>query len=337
MLIPASPMVLWDYCAQRCALIHDLTPRKLFATYKQTPHEYQFGIQGDLSNLCNFGWYDWCYHRNGSNNSFPRQKELLGRVLGPSKNEGNKIAQNVLNINGNIVPLRRVRQLTSLEKESNTEIIKRNEFDQIITTKLGNSLILPQKTTKEPHEGLDPGEIGYDNILDNLDKNMEHMDENGIHLQHSVIDKLIHAEVLLPNHGQLHRATVKRQHTNEDGETTGQYNDNPSLNNVIYDVEFSDGTVNEYCANVIAQNLYNIVEDSNTESRSLEAILDHDSSIDSKHKTKKYIVTKSGQKRERKSTAGWKILICWNDGGEKWVTLRKMNETYPVQMAQYAA
>ena len=53
------------------------------------------------------------------------------------------------------------------------------------------------------------------------------MDENGIPLQHSIIDTLIHAEVLLPSHGQLHRATVRRQHTNEDGETTSQYNNNP--------------------------------------------------------------------------------------------------------------
>ena len=42
-----------------------------------------------------------------------------------------------------------------------------------------------------------------------------------------MIDTLIQAEVLLPNHGQLHRATIKRLHMNEDGETTGQYNDNP--------------------------------------------------------------------------------------------------------------
>ena len=46
------PMVLWDYCAQRRALIYNLIPRDLFATKKQTPHEYQFGIQGDMSNLC---------------------------------------------------------------------------------------------------------------------------------------------------------------------------------------------------------------------------------------------------------------------------------------------
>ena len=46
------PMVLWDYCAQRRALIHNLTPRDLFQTEKQSPYQYQFGVRGDISNLC---------------------------------------------------------------------------------------------------------------------------------------------------------------------------------------------------------------------------------------------------------------------------------------------
>ena len=124
---------------------------------------------------------------------------------------------------------------------------------------------------------------------------------------------------------------------NENGKVTDQYNNDPLLNSSIYDVEFSDGTVKEYCANVIAQSLYTIIEDNNTESRSLEAILDHGNSINSKSETRNYIITKSEQKRERKSTTGWRILLRWNDGGEQWVTLRRMKETYPVQIAQYAA
>ena len=87
------PIVLWDYCAQYCALIHNLTPRSLFAMNKQTPHEYQFGIQGDMSNLCNFGWYNWCYYGEESNNTFLKQKEPLGCMLVPSKNKGNEMAQ----------------------------------------------------------------------------------------------------------------------------------------------------------------------------------------------------------------------------------------------------
>ena len=57
------PLSLWDYCAERRALIHNLIPRDLFQTGGCTPYEYQFGVQGDISNLCQFGWYEWCYYR----------------------------------------------------------------------------------------------------------------------------------------------------------------------------------------------------------------------------------------------------------------------------------
>ena len=38
------PMVRWDYCAQHRTLIHNLTPRDLFQTEKQSPYQYQFGV-----------------------------------------------------------------------------------------------------------------------------------------------------------------------------------------------------------------------------------------------------------------------------------------------------
>ena len=40
------------------------------------------------------------------------------------------------------------------------------------------------------------------------------------------------------------------------GETVGKYNDNPLLNSVLYDVEFPDGEIKEYSANVISKNMY---------------------------------------------------------------------------------
>ena len=52
------PLVLWDFCAERRALINNLLPSKLFQTCGQTPIAATFGTQGDISNLCTFAWYD---------------------------------------------------------------------------------------------------------------------------------------------------------------------------------------------------------------------------------------------------------------------------------------
>ena len=51
-----SPMVLWDYAIERRARIHDAVPRPLFQNNGLSPHSATFGTQGDISNICNFGW-----------------------------------------------------------------------------------------------------------------------------------------------------------------------------------------------------------------------------------------------------------------------------------------
>ena len=46
----------------------------------------------------------------------------------------------------------------------------------------------------------------------------------------------------------------------ENGEIIGEYDPNPLLNTSIYNVEFPDGEIKEYAANVIAENLYSQVD-----------------------------------------------------------------------------
>jgi hypothetical protein len=83
--------------------INDLTTRNLFQLHGTNPYTVLTGSEGDISNLCQFGWYEWCYYRENTN-KFPFNKEVLGRVLGPAKGEGNEMAQWILKANGNVVP-----------------------------------------------------------------------------------------------------------------------------------------------------------------------------------------------------------------------------------------
>ena len=50
----------------------------------------------------------------------------------------------------------------------------------------------------------------------------------------------------------------------------------------------------------------------------------------------KYIITKHGTKRLRKTTVGWKLLVCWKNNSTKWIPLKIMKESYPVQVAEFA-
>ena len=126
-----SPMRLWCYAAERRASIMTMTANNLFQLQGQNPHMATLGDMADISILCQFRWYEWCYFR-WNTAKFPYQVEVLGRCLGPTKDEGNVMAQWILQINGNIVPrrtLRRQRQ-EELSPHNSIEKQKRNAFDE---------------------------------------------------------------------------------------------------------------------------------------------------------------------------------------------------------------
>ena len=49
-----------------------------------------------------------------------------------------------------------------------------------------------------------------------------------------------------------------------------------------------------------------------------------------------YIVSKNGQKRQQKTTAGWVLLVKWKDGKESWISLTHMKECHPLELVEYA-
>ena len=43
-----------------------MTAKNLFQLQGQNTHTATYGEQGDISNICQFGWYKWVYARYGS-------------------------------------------------------------------------------------------------------------------------------------------------------------------------------------------------------------------------------------------------------------------------------
>ena len=92
-----------------------------------------------ISNLCQFGWYELYYFRQGKA-YFPEPAEELCRCLGPSKNGGNEMCQSVPQMNGRVVPFRSLHRLRpdQLAESNTSEIRKRAQFDEVITSKVVN-------------------------------------------------------------------------------------------------------------------------------------------------------------------------------------------------------
>ena len=89
-----SPLKFWDYCAERRVLINNLTSKDLFQSNGSNANLKIIGDTGDISNLYQLGWFEWCYFRDRDN--FPYKEEKLGRCLGPAANYSNEMSQFIL-------------------------------------------------------------------------------------------------------------------------------------------------------------------------------------------------------------------------------------------------
>ena len=105
---------------------------------------------------------------------------------------------------------------------------------------------------------------------------------------------------------------------------------------MVYDVEFPDGAVKEYAANVIAENMYAQVDPNGRSHAILDCILDFKKDATAVSKADMYITNKHGRRRIRESTLGWKLLIRYKNGSEQWTPLKLLKESNPLEVADFA-
>ena len=164
------------------------------------------------------------------------------------------------------------------------------------------------------------------------------LDESGKLLnQQPMYDNFINAEVSLQLDDRMAVGKVTKRAVDPEGQTVGVYDDDPRLNSVVYEVEFKDGQVKEYAANVIAENMMSQVDIDGYSVTRVKAVVDHRKDPEvAVAKEDGYVTTKSGIKRPRKTTKGWQLMMQWGDDSESWVSLKDAKESHPVEVAEYA-
>ena len=349
-----SPLRLWCYCAERRSSIFTLTAKNLYQLQGQNPYTATLGEAGDISSLCQFGWYEWVYFRQGKA-PFPHAREELGRCLGPCKNEGNEMCQWILQRNGQIVPRRALRRLTTheLSASNEAEASKRAAFNLSIRERYGDSMSLgPEETTLQP-SGEEPAEdslgnedsgpfeefIAYEDEDEEprLVPEADIVDAAGKPVnQQSTTDVLLNAELLLPHGESQQLAKVVRRAVDQDGKVIGSFNENPILNTLVYEVEFPDGAMKSYSANIIAENILQQVDNHGRHSHTLVDILDARKGKKAVGKSNAFITTKSGRRKLRQTTMGWDLQVRWGDGSVQWIPLKILKESNPVEIAEFA-
>ena len=128
-------------------------------------------------------------------------------------------------------------------------------------------MFLPENDSSNPVRPEERDEFAFDEQESDEEEPRGWIDGDPVNkdgtpvFEHSLSDTLINAEVLLPQGEELAKCKVKGRHVGPNGEVTGQFHKNPLLNSIVYDVEFPDGAIQEYSANIIAQNMYSTLDE----------------------------------------------------------------------------
>ena len=117
-------------------------------------------------------------------------------------------------------------------------------------------------------------------------------------------DKMINLHVQLQHNNMMQTGKVKRRALGPDGKVTGLYDQNPTKNSIIYEVEFPDGQVKEYAANVIAENIFRQVDHDGFSTALFDSIIDFKKNDSAIIREDRYIVTRRGRRKLRQTTVG---------------------------------
>ena len=201
----------------------------------------------------------------------------------------------------------------------------------------------PDAVTPEYELYDDDFEGTYENVPDVDDINVETVDDDDDDPKEATpeptpeeADQYVGAEVNLPFEGTSRQGRVKKRVRDSEGNVTGTANKHAILDTRIYQVEFPDGGVAEYSANVIAENMVAMCDADGNQFLLLDQIIDHqfDDNVAMKIADQEYI--HNGRKYMKKTTKGVKLCARWKNGSTSWIPLSDMKESYPVQVAEYA-
>ena len=157
--------------------------------------------------------------------------------------------------NGQIVPCRTIWRLTPDKLVHDSEVKTRADFDAATKLRYGDLFTLPKKTRENLQEADDTYELSFDELSPTIPES-DIVDDQGNPLRPTLsTDIFMNAEVLLPQGEWLSLAKVIQRNVESYGKVGENCNDIPILKTFLYDVQFLDGAINPYSANLISENI----------------------------------------------------------------------------------
>ena len=109
-----SPKPFWDHCLELEGGIRTHTALDIYGLVGQVPETIMTGETGDISNLCEFEWFQWVMYYEPTK-CYPNGKAQIGRWLGPAPDVGTAMTYKMLRSTGWFVHRGTVRAWTPEE------------------------------------------------------------------------------------------------------------------------------------------------------------------------------------------------------------------------------
>lgn len=334
MIAKGSPKPLWDYCGELMSRIRSHTSNDALELCGEVPETVMSGQTADISNLCEFDWYDWVMFVDTPSASFPDDRRRLGRYLGPAPDVGSEMTYRVLAENGHVLHRTTIRHLTPEELASEVHEKSRKDFDAHIYDRLGAAC----QPADFPEEALTPECIYYEGIYDEDEKDqVMGSPDDELDPTPEAGDNFVNVEIMLPRgpDDEMALGRVTKRARDKDGNPIGTAGANPILDTRQYIVQFADGHEAELAANVIATHMFAQCDPDGNQYLLLDSIVDYRRSTTAlTHADQK--TTRQGRVYYRRSTAGWQLCCQWKDGSTSWQKLADLKESHPIEVAEYA-
>jgi hypothetical protein len=334
------PKRLWDYGLIYESGILNRIPR---GSSGRTGLEIVTGETPDISEWIDFEFYDrvWVYdHKKIELDSTGKR---LARWLGIAHRVGSDLCYWLLLANGKVLARTTVQHVTREDMLNEDVKLQINQFDEQVENRLNdeNFVVDDQNITNfylEDEETLvdvashmiTPDDVEYDDMLTEERPDRDDMSDE-------LADKYIGTELIFGiGLGNERRGRVTKRAKGLYGDEIGRAHTNPLFDTREYVVEFTDGTEENYFANVIAENMFAQVDSEGKQYLLMEEITDHRRNALAVRADDGFVVARNGNKVPKKTTIGWELMVTWKDGSSDWIKLKNIKDSYPVQVAEYA-
>jgi hypothetical protein len=328
-----APRRTWCYAGEAAARIRRLTASDLCGG--RTPEELVTGNTPDISEDSTFEFYELVWYRDLAD--FPNEKRKIGRCLGVADNYTSNMAFRILKENGQVIvrkPVWSLQEHELLDINVQAEIAT---LDQGINEKIGDQVIGDQEDeflTDLPTDffGVDEDDIDLADQLHDPESSKPDVDDYTPEEQ----DEYLSAVVDMPRDGDLITGRVTRRKRDAENQPLGKKHSNPLLDTREYEVEFPDGSIDTYTANMIAENLYSQIDTDGRQYQIVDEIVDHRTNGHAVSVDDAFITDKYGNSHRRKTTRGWELSVLWKGGTTSWVSLADLKDSHPLEVAEYA-